>query len=174
LGLRESSLPLASIMSSGRRGSVRLRASRSRVSVRCPLIGDGAIPGLTGWGQLPHDDSGSQKRGEWCGRGDSNPHGISPNGFSYRLRLSPPRVSASLRSGLSLHRAPNGRGVGAARLVSTPSRLDLVIRPGLARDRHLTGFPEFEQFYSAGFPAGTQELPQVRCVYHSATPAEAR
>jgi hypothetical protein len=24
--------------------------------------------------------------------------------------------------------------------------------PGLARDRHFTGFPEFEQFYVAGFP----------------------
>ena len=28
--------------------------------------------------------------------------------------------------------------------------------PGLARDRHVTGFPDFEQFCIAGFPAGTQ------------------
>jgi len=28
--------------------------------------------------------------------------------------------------------------------------------PGLARDRHFTGFPEFEQFCTAGFPTGTQ------------------
>src|SRR5271166_1549863 len=27
---------------------------------------------------------------EWCGRRDSNPHGVTPNGFSYQLRLSPP------------------------------------------------------------------------------------
>jgi hypothetical protein len=25
-------------------------------------------------------------------------------------------------------------------------------RPGLARDRHLKGFPDFEQFYIGGFP----------------------
>ena len=43
--------------------------------------------------------------------------------------------------------------LGAARLVSTPSR---PFRPGLARDRQVTGFPDFEQFCSAGFPAGTQ------------------
>lgn len=48
---------------------------------------------------------------------------------------------------------PRNRGAGAARLVSTPSRETLA---GLARDSHLTGFPEFEQFYAAGFPAGTQ------------------
>jgi hypothetical protein len=27
---------------------------------------------------------------KWCGRGESNPHGQKPNGFSYLLRLSPP------------------------------------------------------------------------------------
>jgi hypothetical protein len=45
-------------------------------------------------------------------------------------------------------------GLGAARLVSTPSAL--LSLGGLARDCHLTGFPEFEQFYSLGFPKGTQ------------------
>ena len=59
-----------------------------------------------------------------------------------------------LESGLSLHRATDIiRGLGAARLVSTPSRS---IAPGLARDCHLTGFPEFEQFCIASFPASTQ------------------
>src|ERR1019366_2505686 len=47
------------------------------------------------------------------------------------------------------------RGLGAARLVSTPSRTD-AFRPGLARDCHFTGFPEFEQFCIAGFPTRTQ------------------
>jgi len=42
---------------------------------------------------------------------------------------------------------------GAARLVSTPSRL---VAPGLARDCHVKGFPEFEQFCTSGFPGGTQ------------------
>jgi len=36
--------------------------------------------------------------------------------------------------------------LGAARLVSTPSL------SGLARDCHLTGSPDFEQFYVSGFP----------------------
>jgi len=43
--------------------------------------------------------------------------------------------------------------------------------PGLARDCHFTGFPEFGQFCIAGFPASTQGVTQVRCVCHSATPA---
>jgi len=47
------------------------------------------------------------------------------------------------------------RGLGAARLVSTPSLLER-FRPGLARDCHVTGFPEFGQFCIAGFPASTQ------------------
>src|SRR2546427_12989234 len=45
------------------------------------------------------------------------------------------------------------RWLGAARLVSTPSRS---VPPGLARDCHFTGFPEFEQFCIVGFPASTQ------------------
>ena len=89
----------------------------------------------------------------WCERGESNPHGLAPGGFSYLLRLSPPSLRG-LGSGLSLHRAANLRsGLGAARLVSTPSRS---VAPGLARDCHFTGFPEFEQFCIAGFPASTQ------------------
>jgi hypothetical protein len=59
-----------------------------------------------------------------------------------------------LWSGLSLHHASANQRVGAARLVSTPSAV--LSRCGLARDRHLTGFPEFEQFCIAGFPASTQ------------------
>jgi len=54
--------------------------------------------------------------------------------------------------------------VGAARLVSTPSL------SGLARDCHVTGFPEFGQFYFLGFPEEHSNS-QVRCVYRSATPA---
>lgn len=34
----------------------------------------------------------------------------------------------------------------------------------MARDRHLTGFPEFEQFCTGCFQPGTQVV-QVRCVY---------
>ena len=45
-------------------------------------------------------------------------------------------------------------GLGAARLVSTPSRKYFRAWLGIA----LSGFPDFEQFYSASFPAGTQLL----------------
>ena len=55
--------------------------------------------------------------------------------------------------------------LGAARLVSTPSL------SGLARGCHLTGFPDFEQFCVPGFPRAHSNDLQVRCVYHSATPA---
>ncbi len=86
---------------------------------------------------------------------------LSPADFRYRLRLSPPGISllleacaSGLRSGLSLHPLPEIRGLGAARLVSTPSRL-MSRRAwlGIATSR---GFPDFEQFCIAGFPAGTQ------------------
>jgi hypothetical protein len=30
---------------------------------------------------------------QWCGRRESNPHGVTPNGFSYHPRLSPPRLA---------------------------------------------------------------------------------
>lgn len=55
-----------------------------------------------------------------------NPHDLAVNGFSYHLRFSPPppiRHRRGLWSGLSLHRTPDWlRDLGAARLVSTPSR----------------------------------------------------
>jgi hypothetical protein len=67
----------------------------------------------------------------WCGRRESNPHEpFKPCGFSCRLRLSPPGCSVLLKPPLpvcgldypfTLSRTI--RGLGAARLVSTPSRL---------------------------------------------------
>ena len=42
------------------------------------------------------------------------------------------------------------RGLGAARLVSTPSRKRFRAWLGIA----ISGFPDFEQFYAAGFPIG--------------------
>jgi hypothetical protein len=85
-----------------------------------------------------------------CGPRDLNP----PNGFSCQLRLSPPPLGVC---GLD-YPFTVAFAVGAARLVSTPSRPECFFRPGLARDRHFTGFPEFEQFCIAGFPASTQLL----------------
>jgi hypothetical protein len=76
----------------------------------------------------------------WCGRRELNPHGpFKPCGFSCRLRLSPPGCSTrsdpvcGLDYPFTLPREP--RGLGAARLVSTPSQLEYL--PGLARDCHL-------------------------------------
>ena len=78
----------------------------------------------------------------WCGRRDLNPHGpFKPCGFSYRLRLSPPRRDAfgeltpGLRSGLSLHPPPE-----TPELRCCPSSLYTFpagVSPGLARDCHL-------------------------------------
>jgi hypothetical protein len=65
------------------------------------------------------------------------------------LRLSPPRAAGSW-SGLSLHHAR--AGLGAARLVSTPSREYFRAWLGIA----ISEFPDFEQFYTVGFPTGTQ------------------
>jgi len=93
----------------------------------------------------------------WCGRRDLNPHGpFKPCGFSYRLRLSPPeredpwrgsRQVCGLDYPFTLPR--NIRSLGAARLVSTPSRL-VSVRAWLGIA--ILGFPEFEQFCIAGFP----------------------
>ena len=57
-------------------------------------------------------------------------------------------LALGLRSGLSLHRGV--AALGAARLVSTPSRFRAWL--GIA----IEGFPEFEQFCIAGFPVSTQ------------------
>jgi hypothetical protein len=85
--------------------------------------------------------------------------------------MAPVSAKADLGSGLSLHLVPDRvRDLGAARLVSTPSRT-IVFPPGLARDCHLKGSPEFEQFYIAGFPAGTQVAVKSGASAISATPA---
>src|SRR5579864_4874658 len=101
--------------------------------------------------------------GKWCGRRELNPHGpFKPCGFSYRLRLSPPKrdtlagLTPGLRSGLSLHHPPRIRSLGAARLVSTPSRV-VLLRAWLGIA--ISGFPEFEQFYIAGFPCEHSSFP---------------
>ena len=59
-----------------------------------------------------------------------------------------------LWSGLSLHHLPMLWGLGAARLVSTPSRRKFSVQAWLGIA--ISGFPEFGQFCIAGFPASTQ------------------
>ena len=90
--------------------------------------------------------------GQWCGRPDSNRHELfSPTDFRTTSAFAASRWHVTL---------PGIRGldypftvafaVGAARLVSTPSRRRAWL--GIA----IAGFPEFEQFCVAGFPARTQ------------------
>src|SRR6266567_5819737 len=108
-------------------------------------------------------------KGGWCGRRDLNPHGpCGPTDFRTRLRLSPPLLSCQgLGSGLSLHRVPDVVPV----VRCCPSSLYTFPFRGLARDRHVTGFPEFEQFCIAGFPASTQAALKSDASADSATPA---
>src|SRR5712671_6506725 len=90
------------------------------------------------------------------------PQAFRPYGFSYQLRLSPPCLSATgaktgLWSGLSLHLS--------VRLRCCPSSLytfpETIVSRGLARDCHMKGFPEFEQFCIGGFPPSTQPIKSV-------------
>ena len=80
--------------------------------------------------------------------------GLEPSRACAQRIFLPPAAFAvaawRLWSGLSLHPRRS-----VARLVSTPSHRDRSIHPGLARDCHLTGFPDFEQFSIAGFPASS-------------------
>jgi hypothetical protein len=92
-----------------------------------------------------------------AGGGNRTHTGQSPTDFhtSYGFHRRPRSLWRTGVCGLDYpFTMPRRQGVGAARLVSTPSLL--LSQQGLARDRHLTGFPEFEQFCIAGFPASTQ------------------
>jgi len=96
--------------------------------------------------------------GVWCGRRDLNPHGpCGPTDFLTQLRLSPPPTALAM--GFGVWTIPSPCPDLAPGVRCCPSSLytfPAVLGPGLARDRHVTGFPEFEQFCIAGFPAGTQ------------------
>src|SRR5258708_26528063 len=96
---------------------------------------------------------------------------LRPNGFSCRATaFAAPAFSPGFGVWTIPSPFPDTSPVsGAARLVSTPSR---PFRAGLARDRHVTGFPDFEQFCTAGFPTGTQVLSlKSDASADSATPA---
>ena len=104
-------------------------------------------------------------RANWCGRPESNRQGLTPDGFSYhfgfRRRSSEQALSRVRGLDYTFTLTPARRRCCPSSLYTFPSRLSVW---GLARDRHLTGFPEFEQFYFRGFPWSTQAV-QVRCVY---------
>ena len=87
---------------------------------------------------------------EWCGRGDLNPHGQSPTDF-----LTIYGFHRCLRSGICGLDYPFVIAPGLRRC---PSSLYTFPFPGLARDCHFIGFPEFEQLYSRRFQRGTHWL----------------
>ena len=94
----------------------------------------------------------ASRKQKWCGRGDSNPHGLSPYGFSYQLRLSPPGPHSRMAARFVVWTIPSPcPRAGFRRCPSSLYTFPYATR-GLARDRHLTGFPEFEQFCIPGFP----------------------
>ena len=93
---------------------------------------------------------------EWCGRRDSNPHEpLSSTDFRtvYGFRrpdaaFEAPRQVCGLDYPFTVPRKI--RGLGAARLVSTPSPEEYSFRAWLGIA--ISGFPEFGQFCIAGFP----------------------
>ena len=87
--------------------------------------------------------------GMWCGRRELNPHGLAACGFSCHFGFRRPAQGEFV-----VWTIPSPfltRGLGAARLVSTPSRKYFRAWLGIA----ISGFPDFEQFYTFGFPMGT-------------------
>ena len=83
----------------------------------------------------------------WCGRRELEP----PRALNAQRIFVPATAFAARHGGVCGLDYPftvAAAHLGAARLVSTPSSL-----PGLARDCHVTGSPEFGQFCICGFPA---------------------
>jgi hypothetical protein len=93
---------------------------------------------------------------------------LRPYGFSYPLRLSPPDPARFRAGGFGVWTIPSPwpRGFRCC-----PSSLYTFPFPGLARDCHLTGSPEFGQFCIAGFPASTQVWLKSVASTSFATPA---
>ena len=140
-------------------GSVRAKIRSCAVGAVCFACG--------GEGLSRAEPEGRAAPGEgWCGRGESNPHRpFSPTDF--RTTTAFAAAVRRLWSGLSLRRIASGR------LRRCPSSLYTFPGRGLARDRHLTGFPEFEQFCIRGFPRSTQSFKSVASTSF-ATPARPR
>ena len=130
------------------RGTLHTSVCRSALQRRSergperPKSGAGKTPGWFHPGPL--------RKRIWCGRRELNPHGLAACGFSYHFGFRRPAIG-----GFVVWTIPSPfltRGLGAARLVSTPSRKRFQAWLGIA----IAGFPDFEQFYAVGFPMGTQ------------------
>jgi hypothetical protein len=122
--------------------------SRARSAAQCRCE---SLCGTCGQGAVAFHPDPLRDR-VWCGRRELNPHGLAACGFSYHFGFRRPAGG-----GFVVWTIPSPlpkRGLGAARLVSTPSREYFRAWLGIA----IAGFPDFEQFYAVGFPMGTQAL----------------
>jgi hypothetical protein len=122
---------------------------------------------------------GSEARAKksWCGRRDLNPHGpCGPTDFHavYGFRR-PDAALGSARARFAVWTIPSPsprkiRGLGAARLVSTPYRLESP--SGLGSGLPLNSdFPEFEQFCHRRFPGEHSSSLKSAASASSAVPA---
>ena len=141
--------------------SARMRFTCNSVSAKVAAMSSTLRPSLTSPLYPTQAQSGPPCSGlvGLCSKEMVRAVGIEPTRAKAQRIFIPATAFAATRSGVCGLDYPFtmlrlGRRVGAARLVSTPSAV--LSHCGLARDRHLTGFPEFEQFCIAGFPASTQ------------------
>src|SRR5262245_27243228 len=98
------------------------------------------------------------------------PRAIKLRGFSYRLRLSPPRRAGRV-CGLDYpFTVPGGAGFRCcpSSLYTFPAR----VRAGLGSGSPCDRVPRIWAVLHRRFPDEHSSFPQVRCVCHSATPAE--
>ena len=110
----------------------------------------------------------------WCGRPELNRHGQSPTDFltNYGFHRRQPQLKQLPFVVWTIPSPCLG-----SRFRCCPSSLYTFPRRhgerGLARDCHVKGFPEFEQFCCASFPTRTQEsdFPKSAASTCSATPA---
>jgi len=95
--------------------------------------------------------------------------GLRPTDFHTRYGFRRPvrRVRAQGRFGVWTIPSPWPSGFRCC-----PSSLYTFLFPGLARDCHLTGFPEFGQFCIFGFPESTQVWLKSVASTNFATPAQ--
>ncbi len=91
---------------------------------------------------------------EWCGRPELNRHRpCGPTDFHTRYGFRRPILRETAQDGFGVWTIPSPWPVGFR---CCPSSLYTFPLPGLARDRHLKGFPEFEQFCILNFLKSTQ------------------
>jgi hypothetical protein len=106
---------------------------------------------------------------KWCGRPDSNRHRpFGPTDFHTRHGFRRPILRGSAPEGFGVWTIPSPWPCGFR---CCPSSLYTFPFPGLARDCHLTGSPEFGQFCIFGFPESTQVWLKSVASTNFATPA---